>query len=277
MTNRYTENDLEILISTTDRSNLDFLYSMFPFVSSFLNYNILIINQSYKDVLISEYPNVRVINSDETGLSKSRNLAINHAVKPICLIADDDVVYAKGFEKDIIRAFSTFSNPTIVSFNHQRIGLEKPNNHLQSPYKHTRKSILKVCSIEIAFRLDDIKKNSVYFDEHFGLGALFETSEENLFLRKVLKLKLDSYYDPSVIVSHPLLSSGTRLGSDKIIFARSALIYKTKGNYVYFWLLKYLFFLLRQDYIKVPESFEKFKIGLSGINKFKELEKNNTP
>jgi hypothetical protein len=275
MTNLYTVKDLEILIATRDRLNLDFLSSMFPF-KKFFNFNILIINQSKEGVLVSDYSSIRVINSKEIGLSKSRNLAINNAVKKICLIADDDVVYSENFDKHIISAFSKLINPAIVTFNHQRIGLDKPKNNSPKAYKHTLKSILNVCSIEIAFRLDEIKKNKIYFDEYFGLGSFFETSEENLFLRKALGLKLDSYYYPSVIVSHPLLSSGTQEGKDELIFARSALIYKTKGNYVYFWLLKYLFFLLRNNYIKGSECFEKFKIGLSGINKLKELKENNT-
>lgn len=268
----YTENDLEILIATKERTNLDFLLPMFPF-KYFSSFNILIVNQSEECVLISDFPSVRVINSKEVGLSKSRNLAIKNASKKICLIADDDVVYSENFEKYVITAFSILSNPTIITFNHQRIGLDEPKNNSSKAYEHTLKSILNVCSIEIAFRLDEIKKNKIYFDEYFGLGSFFETSEENLFLKKVLELKLCCYYYPSVIVSHPLLSSGTQEGNDKLIFARSALIYKTKGKYVYFWLLKYMFFLFCNNYIKVSEIFEKFKIGLSGINKYKELKK----
>ena len=67
------------------------------------DYRILIINQTTKDNLLeSELTNVRVINSFEKGLSKSRNLAIRNAMGDICLIADDDITYKKGFKKDII-------------------------------------------------------------------------------------------------------------------------------------------------------------------------------
>lgn len=272
MTNVYTENDLEILIATKDRINLDFLLPMFPF-APFYNFNILIVNQSKENILTSDFHSVRVINSREVGLSKSRNLAIKNGIKKICLLADDDVVYFENFEKIIINAFMSLCNPIIITFNHQRIGLYEPKNKSRKAYEHTIKSILKVCSIEIAFQLHEIKNNNIHFDEYFGLGSFFETAEENLFLGNALKLKLDSYYCPDVIVSHPLVSSGNQEGKDELIYARSALIYKTKGIYVYFWLHKYLFFLYRKGFIGKTEYMDKFKLGLSGIKKFKELNK----
>ena len=49
MTNVFLESDLEILIATKNRNNLDFLVQMFPF-TSFSNFNILIIK--YFNILI---------------------------------------------------------------------------------------------------------------------------------------------------------------------------------------------------------------------------------
>lgn len=270
--NAFKKENFEILISTMNRSSLDFLNSIFPF-EHFSNFNILIVNQSKESILTSDFPSVRVINSTEFGLSKSRNLAINHAKGKICLIADDDVVYKEGFEKEILKAFDNLQNPVIITFNHQRFGEEFPRRKNRTEFQHDYKSIREVCSIEIAFNLSEIKKNLIYFDENFGLGSYFETAEELLFLREALHQNLRLYYSPVVIVSHPLLSSGVNEGEDKILFARAALIYKTKKEFVYLWLLKYLFFLFRKDYIKESECFKKLKVGLSGIRKYKELEK----
>jgi len=273
MTNYYTADDLEILVATKNRTNLDFLLPMFPF-SHFSNFNILIVNQSANCLLTSSFPSVKVLNSTEVGLSKSRNLSIKNASKKICLIADDDVVYFENFVSDIIYAFNSLLNPVIVTFNHLRIGMDHPKNQSEIAYKHNQRSILEVCSIEIAFNRPEIKNNGIYFDENFGLGSYFQTAEEYLFLKNSLKKKLDVYYYPSVIVSHPLLSSGRQEGKDELIYARSALMYKTKGIYVYFWLSKYLFFLFKKGFIRKSDYVKKFKVGLSGIKKFNELEKN---
>ena len=272
MANFYTANDLEILIATKNRTNLDFLLPMFPF-SHFSNFNILIVNQSSDCLLTSSFPSVKVINSNEIGLSKSRNLALNNASKKICLIADDDVVYYSNFENRIITAFNQNPEASIITFNHQRDGLDKPQNSSQKIFSHTLKTIWNVSSIEIAFQLKDIKENKSHFDENFGLGSYFETAEEYLFLMDAIKLRLNALFCPFVIVSHPIISSGENQGSDKILFARAALFYKTWGNLVYIWLLKYVFFLVRKGYISSNECMRKFKMGLTGIRKYKELEK----
>jgi len=272
MTNIYSKNDLEIVIATKNRDNLDFLALMFPF-TSFSNFNILIINQSNDAILSSDFENVRVINIDEKGLSKSRNLAIKNASKKICLIADDDVVYFPNFDNEIVTAFNQNPKASIITFNHQRIGKKEPHNKSKTVYSHSQKTIENVCSIEIAFQLKDIKDNTISFDEHFGLGSYFETAEEYLFLQNAIELKLNVLFSPFVIVSHPLLSSGENQGEDKILFARAALFYKTKRNLAYIWLLKYVFFLARNRYINWNECWRKYKIGLNGIQKYKELVK----
>lgn len=272
MTNIYSKNDLEILIATKNRVNLDFLALMFPF-ESFSNFNILIINQSDVNQLISDFETVRVINVNERGLSKSRNLAIKNASKKICLIADDDVVYFSNFDNEIISAFNQNSKASIITFNHQRIGKNEPHNKSKKVYSHSNKTIENVCSIEIAFQLKDIAANNIFFDENFGLGSYFETAEEYLFLGDAIELKLKVLFSPFVIVSHPLLSSGENQGDDKILFARAALFYKTKPNLAYIWVFKYVFFLARNGYINWNECWIKYKTGLMGIQKYKELVK----
>jgi hypothetical protein len=272
MASLYKEKNLEILIATQDRASLDFLLPMFPF-GHFSNFNILIVNQSKSFVLESDFPSVRVINSIEVGLPKSRNLAINNAIREICIIADDDVVYVEDFDKEIVEAFNSNTNASVITFNHQRMGLDYPQNNNKVGYWHNRKTIRKVCSIEIAFKLNDIKNNGFFFYDHFGLGSYFETADEFLFLRNMLNVNKKLYYNPNVVVYHPLISSGESQGADRIVFARGALNYKLNGYWAYLWLIKYVFFLYRNKYINSKEWVHKIKIGLSGINKYKELEK----
>lgn len=272
MTSLLKREDFEVLIATKNRSSLAFLEAMFPF-EHFSNFNVLIINQSDGNVLTSNFDTIRVINTNEKGLSKSRNLAINNAIKPICLIADDDVVYVDDFEKKIVSAFNSIENASVITFNHQRIGLDYPQNNIKSGYWHNRKTIQKVCSVEIAFKLNDIKKSKFFFDKCFGLGSYFQAAEEYLFLKSMLNANHKLYYNPAVILHHPLISSGELQGDDRVVYARAALNYKIYGFWAYLWLIKYVFFLYRNNYMNSNEWIYKIKIGLSGINKYKELEK----
>ena len=64
-----------------NRNNFDFLKAMFVNIP-IENYHILIINQTTgNNKLESDFENVRVINTTELGLSKSRNMALKQAKK----------------------------------------------------------------------------------------------------------------------------------------------------------------------------------------------------
>jgi glycosyltransferase involved in cell wall biosynthesis len=270
MSNVFSEKDFEILIATKDRSNFDFLLPMFPF-EHFSNFNILIVNQSKNKILSSDFDSVRVINSNEKGLSKSRNNAIQNASKKICLITDDDVVFAKNFRKDILLAFEIQEKADIITFNHQRIGAVQPQKKWNSAFKHNSKTIWSVSSIEIAFKVAEIKKKNIAFDTNFGLGSFFETAEEFLFLKTALNQNANVYFSPEIIVSHPEFSSGKDEGSDTLIYSRAALFYKLHGSFALVWLIKYIIFLIRKKYIRFSEAGEKYKTGLAGIAKFREI------
>lgn len=272
MSNVFSENDFEILIATKDRSNLDFLLPMFPF-QHFSTFNLLIINQSESETLVSDFDLVKVINVAEKGLSKSRNKAIQNASKKIVLITDDDVVFAENFKEDILHAFENQPDSDIITFNHRRFGDVKPQKNWKVSFRHDKKSIWNVSSIEIAFQLDEIKKNNVAFNDYFGLGSFFEIAEEFLFLKLALHQNLKVYFSPEIIVAHPQYSSGKDEGSDALMYARGALFSKLYGKIAFVWLAKYVFFLIRKRHINFSEAYKKYKTGLAGISKYKEVTK----
>lgn len=262
---------LEILIATVNRNSLHFLDSMFQ-NNDISDYQILVVNQTSENNKIdSEDPKIRTINSNETGLSKSRNLAIENAIGDICLLADDDVVFIEGFEKTIIQSYSDIENADVIAF--------KTLTTENKPYSQYPKSTSKlegfakeVLSIEITFRRASIANSKVRFNEHFGLGATFGDSENYIFLKDLMKLKeINLFFIPEYIVIHEPFSSSNDIFSDRLVFARSALNYKFYGNAAYVYVLKLIFFLLRKKLIKFSEISHKFKVAHSGIQTYKQL------
>ena len=107
---------LEVLIATMNRTSLSFIEKMFPH-NKLENLSLLIINQTkLGHECVSNFENIRVINTYETGLSKSRNLAIKNAIGDICLIADDDVEYVKDFDEIVKEAYHHFKHASIILF-----------------------------------------------------------------------------------------------------------------------------------------------------------------
>lgn len=261
---------LEILLSTMNRNSLDFLAKLFP-NNSYFNYNFLIINQTKKDCLLkSKYKNIRVINSFTKGLTNSRNLALENAKGPVCLIADDDVIYNSNFEAVILKSFKENAIANIITFKMKDLEGEDFKNYTASTW-HSVLSLKQVNSVVIAFKLKDVIAKNIIFNPYFGLGSTFETADEYIFLRDCLKADLKLWFQSDYILSHDINSSGKLEGSDRLIFARAALFYKYSGILGYLRLFKYLFVILNNDSIKFSQLFAKCKTGLQGISAYKKI------
>lgn len=264
----YKTSDLEILVATMHRTSLDFLHGMFS-ETPVGDFKILIINQTDENSLLnSENKNIRVINSFEKGLSKSRNLAINNAVGPICLNVDDDVVFIKGFDEIIVDAFNEYKNP-IITF--QTLTTEG-KDYWKYPKKampHNRFVTQKTLSIEIAFLVEELKSKNLFFDERFGLGAQFEDAENFVFLSDAKKKRMMPFFIPKYITKHPPLSSSDAVETDRLLYAKAAIKAYAYGNLSYLWVLKFVSFIVRKKYIPFSEIPRKIKIGFKSIADYK--------
>lgn len=252
----FTENDIEILISTMNQTNLDFLFQIFP-LKHFSNYNILIINQSKTTTLSSKFPSVRVINSFDVGLSKSRNLAIENAIGKILLIADDDVIYQKNFIKKIIEAHNKFNKATIINFcaiKEKGVGLKKYSN--RSRLQLNSLGILNVSSIEMTINKEKLGLTGIRFDENFGLGSSFEMGEEAVFLFDLKRKDQQIAFENQIIVKHEGLTSSNKIDSLHKYYIYGAILSRSLITNHVFWLMIKMFFDLKQNKLKINFSFK---------------------
>ena len=262
------KHNLEILISTTKKNNLDFIENIF-FENPQHNFSIIIVNQAGK-IKNSNNKNIKIINTETKGLSKSRNMAIKNSSKKFCLLADDDIIYKNGFYKTIEQSFEENLGADIITFimvdtNGKRFK-KYPNK-----IKHNYKSVREVNSVVIAFKRESIIKNNIQFDALFGLGATFNTGEEYIFLRNCIQKKLTVLFYPKIILQHKSISSGKLAFKDKNIFARAAIFYKFYGYLSYLKLVHHIYLLKKKNMIRWKQVFNKFMVGLDGIKKFKSL------
>lgn len=273
MADRYETSDLEILVSTQNQTGFSFLENMFPF-AHYHQFHILVVNQTGSGQgLVSGLPNVRVINSKEKGLSKSRNLALANASKKIVLIADDDVVYKEGFDAKIVGAFNKNPQASLIHFRTQTTAGNLFWGYPKECKKLNINQLKKVLSIEVAFKTATVKKAQLRFNEHFGLGARFEDSETFFFLRSAFHQQLNPLFYPETIVIHPPVTSSDKVGSDRKIYAKMAGFRKQFGRFSYVLLIKYIFFLIRKRYISFKEIKPKFIIGMKGIKDYQIVSK----
>lgn len=184
--------NLQVLVSTMHRDD----YSLIEKMN--IQTDAIVINQFNTNMIQHFKVNnscIKWINSKDRGLSISRNMALENANSNICLLADDDLEYLKGYEEIVLTQFQHYPNADIIAF--QVEGIERT---FKNYYPRSRKvncfTLMKISSVEIAFRVDKIKKANIQFKEIFGAGAKYFMGEESIFLSDCLKSGLTIMYVP---------------------------------------------------------------------------------
>ncbi|MDN3204755.1 glycosyltransferase family 2 protein [Algoriphagus sediminis] len=231
-----------------------------------MNFDRLVISQNPFGTKRDE-PDFRFLSFDEKGLSKSRNRALDLAEAEIVMIADDDLEYCEGFWAKIKKAFNDFPEADGITFK-----IITPEGAPYKPYpskafKHSRKSIFNVSSVEMVFRLDSLKKHGIRFDENFGLGAKFKSGEETIILNDALDKGLNLFFVPENIVIHPLESSGKVL-DENFFYSKGALIKRMFHNSG-FMILGFLFLMKQvlksQNQLTLAASIKAIRKGFQAV------------
>ncbi len=268
MIKTYNTSDIEILIATMNRTNFDFLQSMFVF-SGFYNFNILIVNQTTKEeILESNYESVKVINVFEKGLSKSRNIALQNSSKDILVFTDDDVVFDLKFSEKIIKTFNKRKDFDGFRF---RFKIESGGFSKKYPDKFQPKlnwfEVLNASSIELIFKRESIY-NIVSFDENFGLGSLISLGEEAVFLADAKKKKLKIGFVPKTLTIHNNKTTSQVISNELKYFNQGAIFYRIFNKKYLFWVFLKLFFDVKQGNIAFSNIGKLLNKAIKGKNKY---------
>ena len=138
---------------------------------------------------------VTYIETTQRGLSKSRNMALEAASGPVCILCDNDVEYVKDYDRIINDAFKWHEDADVLVFFVKRPERQQPVFDREKKMGYL--SVMKIFSPEIAFRKSSIE--GISFNEMFGAGAKYFMGEENLFLYECLKRRKKIVYIPQMI------------------------------------------------------------------------------
>ncbi|MDE6552985.1 MAG: glycosyltransferase [Muribaculaceae bacterium] len=142
----------------------------------------------------------KIIKTDTKGLSINRNNAISHAEAPVLLIGDDDVEYSQEGLLNVVDSFERNRDCDIITFRYVSSYNEKFFPDAPCSLNTPPKGYF-VSSIEIAFRKDSVK-GKIWFNENFGIGAMFPSGEEDIFLHDCLDRGLKGQFLPLTIARH---------------------------------------------------------------------------
>ena len=261
----YQVSDIEILIATMNRDDLGFLEVMFS-KTDVTKYNILIINQTTTEKqLHTTSRTIKVINVLEKGLSKSRNLALQHATKKLIVFTDDDVVFEANFDTTIINAFNYYPN-----FDGFRFPFQMKEGVVAKKYSSTFQSqlsafdILNTSSVELVFKKEAIQSARLHFDENFGLGSPFYIGEEAIFVFDAKRKGLKMGFVPQILLTHSQFTTTQKATVLERYFYQSAVFYRIFGKMYLFWVVLKLLFDLKQHKFGIRSIPQVLKQALKG-------------
>jgi len=136
---------------------------------------------------------VRMYSTTQRGLSRSRNMAIEHSYADICLISDDDEIYAEGYEEKLVKAFTEYPEADVILF---QVKNDIGKTFSFHPFRVGYIKALKFASWQIAFRRESIMNAGIRFDVEMGSGTGHGSNEETKFLYDCLRKGLRLQYVP---------------------------------------------------------------------------------
>lgn len=176
-------------------------------------------------------PHVTVVKTPETGLSKSRNMAIDLTESDLLLIADDDITFNwPGIGK--MRAWFAANPDSALAWGRSR----RPETSNRRPYPAHGKQLSlwncgRVISPELAVRIASIRERQLSFDANFGLGTAQNLGEEYIFVTDCLKAGLRANHIDVILCSHPHDSSAAGWSKPEMARARAAIFTRVFGHW----------------------------------------------
>ena len=214
--------------------------------------------------------NIKLFESVERGVGRSRNKALDLADSKIVLFADDDIVYDKGYAERILEAFNSEPEADILMFN-VNVCEERRTYHITKKMTVHKWSVGRYPAFAAAARLGSIKRSGVRFSLLFGGGAKYSSGEDNLFFMDCLKAGLVIKAVPVAIgTEEPRRSTWFNGYNEKFFKDRGVLYSFLYGRLATVWALRFVM-AKKKSYVSSVKPADAFKWMREGIAEGKAL------
>lgn len=194
-----------------------------------INCKVIVVVQGYCDQKSKNFlreleinHSFKIIFTNTQGVTISRNIALSHCETRYALFCDDDITYLPGALENVISSFDNNEHAAFLTFNAVDEHGENLKNYPEKYIKHTKFTIMRVGTIELAVRMSALGTST--FPEDMGAGQDMYCCDEPVFLSRVMdsavKQNLFGYHIPQILCSHPKLSSGKSLKKENALKTR---------------------------------------------------------
>jgi glycosyltransferase involved in cell wall biosynthesis len=238
---------------------------------TYQDFEVIIVSQDNHDYITLLLNDVKFkynhITIDRKGLSLARNIGIKHANGTIMTFSDDDCWYNEDSFKLVSSYFERNKDTDVACFQiYDPISESYYKQYDEDEQEQVSlRKILKKSSIEIFITRERIPDKLIHFDEKFGLGAIYPSGEENIFLFDLAKNNNKISYHPEIVVNHEKPEMQTRLNLKS--FIGKGPMFKRMYNTPVAIILLVLFFAKKYNHLEKP--FHYFSKALKEIFVYK--------
>lgn len=214
--------NIEVLVSAMKLENSGIYLQMN------LQSDAVIINQYDSVREVSENingKNVRFITCSERGVGRSRNRAIMSSTADICVFADDDMLFADGYEEVILSEFEKNSKADAILFNIDVKNSKVPVQTISKSRKMTLRDAMRYGIPALAVKREKLYKANIAFSLLFGGGARYGSGEDTIFFRDMLAKKMNVYICDRKIAETDSADSSWFKGFDNNFFKDKGALY----------------------------------------------------
>ena len=201
----------------------------------------------------------RSVAAQVKGVAKSRNIVLKNAETRYLLFADDENTFRGDNIKSAISYLEKHPKCDLVLAQAVDTTGALRKAYPKRVKKLTKFNSAKAATYEMIVRVDSAKSKSVAFDERFGAGADNYLGDEYIFIADLLDKGGAGVFLPLTIAIHPLVSSGSRWGSDADLRARAEVFQRVFGDTAP--LIRIAFYLKNLRKFGGLKNLVKFSIG----------------
>ena len=213
---------------------------------------------------------VKIVNTTERGLSRSRNMAIQKAWGDYCIFADDDEILKDAYERTIQSAFDRNEKADIIAFNYEDQNSRLKDNY-KTPISEEREASKNhsYSSVALAFKLSRIIEKEVWFDPRIGAGSgIISAGEESVWQATARKKGLKIYQCPDYIATVSQANSTWFKGYDeKYFYDLGANLTARYGLIKYVFQFYYPYRLRKESKLSIWQQLYYINAGMKGFKK----------
>ena len=216
-----------------------------------------------------------MVTTNTIGVGNNRNIALLYADAEICLLADDDVVYYKDYEKNIIEQFNKHPEADVIIFNLNTSTPEygRRPTEIKKFKKFHRWQKNPYGAPRIAFRLSEIRKKNVFFSTFFGGGCIFKSGEDTIWINQICKSGLKVFLSPIYIGEVSYHDSTSFMNDEKEkLYTKGAMLEAENDLFSFLKMYYYIFFNKNKE-ISFFESYRLIKAGKQGYKMLESYDK----